>query len=104
MVRPDPDSCLCWHSFAARDYDEAGRLPAKFLKSQPDDPWERTILGWTYEQKRMPEQAVAEFKKAVEATNGDPLYVAALGHAYALGGDRRVDSSSELTAIKLKRL
>ena len=56
------NSCLCWHSFAARDYDEAVRLAAKFLKSQPDDPWERTILGWTYEQKRMPEQAVAEFK------------------------------------------
>jgi len=83
------NSCLCWHSFAARDYDEAVRLAAKFLKSQPDDPWEHTILGWTYEQKRMPEQAVAEFKKAVEATNGDPFYVAALGHAYALGGDRR---------------
>jgi len=83
------NSCLCWHSFAARDYDEAVRLAAKFLKSQPDDPWEHTILGWTYEQKRMPEQAVAEFKKAVEATNGDPFYVAALGHAYALGGNRR---------------
>src|SRR5207253_479128 len=59
------NSCLCWHSFAARDYDEAVRLAAKFLKSQPDDPWEHTILGWTYEQKRMPEQAVAEFNKAV---------------------------------------
>ena len=37
----------------------------------------------------MPDQAVVEFKKAVEATNGDPFYVAALGHAYALAGDRR---------------
>src|SRR5438094_4891984 len=62
------NSCLCWHSFAARDYDEAVRLAAKFLKSQPDDPWERTILGWTYEQKRMPNEAVAEFKRAVEVT------------------------------------
>jgi len=83
------NSCLCWHSFAARDYDEAVRLAAKFLKSQPDDPWERTILGWTYEQKRMPNQAVAEFKRAVEATKGDPFFVAALGHAYALAGNRR---------------
>jgi adenylate cyclase len=82
-------SCLCWHSFAARDYDEAVRLAAKFLKSQPDDSWERTILGWTYEQKRMPDQAIVEFKKAVEATNGDPFFVAALGHAYALSGNRR---------------
>jgi TolB-like protein/DNA-binding winged helix-turn-helix (wHTH) protein/Flp pilus assembly protein TadD len=83
------NSCLCWHSFAARDYDEAVRLAAKFLKSEPDDPWERTILGWTYEQKRMPEQAVAEFKRAVEATKGDPFFLAPLGHAYALAGNRR---------------
>jgi len=83
------NSCLCWHSFAARDYDEAVRLAAKFLKSEPDDPWERTILGWTYEQKLMPEQAVAEFKRAVEATNGDPFFLAPLGHAYALAGNRR---------------
>jgi len=83
------NSCLCWHSFAARDYDEAVRLAAKFLKSEPDDPWERTILGWTYEQKRMPEQAVAEFKRAVEATKGDPFFLAPLGHAYALARNRR---------------
>ena len=82
------NSCLCWHSFAARDYDEAVRLAAKFLRSQPDDPWERTILGWTYEQKRMPNQAVAEFKRAVEVTKGDPFFVAALGHGYALAGNR----------------
>lgn len=82
-------SCLCWHSFAARDYDEAVRLAEKFLKSQPDDAWERTILGWTYEQKQMPDRAVAEFKRAVAATNGDAFFVAALGHAYALAGQRR---------------
>jgi adenylate cyclase len=38
-------SCLCWHSFAARDYDQSLRLAEKFLRSHPDDPWERTILG-----------------------------------------------------------
>ena len=37
----------------------------------------------------MPEQAVAEFKKAVEVTKGDPFFVAALGHAYAVAGNRR---------------
>jgi TolB-like protein/DNA-binding winged helix-turn-helix (wHTH) protein/Flp pilus assembly protein TadD len=83
------NSCLCWHSFAARDYDQSVRLAEKFLRSQPNDPWELTILGWTYEQKRMPEQAIEELKKAVEASNGDAFYVAALGHAYAVGGNRR---------------
>jgi serine/threonine protein kinase/Flp pilus assembly protein TadD len=83
------NSCLCWHSFAARDYDQSVRLAEKFLRSHPDDPWERTILGWTYEQKRMPEQALAEFKRAVKLTKGSPFFVAALGHAYAVAGNRR---------------
>ena len=83
------NSCLCWHSFAARDYDQSIRLAEKFLKSQPNDPWEHTILGWTYEQKRMPDRAIAEFKKAVESTKGDSFFLAPLGHAYALAGNRR---------------
>jgi tetratricopeptide (TPR) repeat protein len=92
------NDCLCWHSFAARDYDEAVRLAAKFLKSHPDDAWARSVLGWAYEQKTMPEQAVTELKRAVELTKsaraapaypGDPFFVAALGHAYAIAGNRR---------------
>jgi adenylate cyclase len=82
-------SCLCWHSFATRDYDQSVRLAEKFLRSHPDDPWERTVLGWTYEQKRMPEQAIAQFKRAVKLTKGAPFFVAALAHAYAVAGNRR---------------
>jgi TolB-like protein/DNA-binding winged helix-turn-helix (wHTH) protein/Tfp pilus assembly protein PilF len=85
------NSCLCWHSFAARDYDQSVRLAQKFLTSQPDDPWELTILGWDYEQKGMPEQAVAKFRKAVEVTKDtsfNSFFLAALGHGYALAGSR----------------
>jgi TolB-like protein/DNA-binding winged helix-turn-helix (wHTH) protein/Tfp pilus assembly protein PilF len=84
-------SCLCWHSFAAHDYDQSVRLAEKFLKSQPNDSWELTILGWDYEQKRMPEQAIAKFRKAVEVTKDTPFnsfYLAALGHADAVAGNR----------------
>jgi len=80
------NSCLCWHSFAARDYERSLRLANKFLDSQPNNFWERTILGWTYEQKNMAEEAIPEFKKAVDSTNGAPFFVAALGHGYALAG------------------
>jgi serine/threonine protein kinase/Flp pilus assembly protein TadD len=83
------NSCLCWHSFAARDYDQAVRLAQKFLRSQPNDQWEHTILGWTYEQKGMPDRAIVEFSRAVEITKGEPFFFAALGHAYALAGNRR---------------
>jgi TolB-like protein/DNA-binding winged helix-turn-helix (wHTH) protein/Flp pilus assembly protein TadD len=85
------NSCLCWHSFAARDYDQSVRLAQKFLTSQPNDSWELTILGWDYEQKGMPEQAVTKFRKAVEGTKDTPFnsfYLAALGHGYALAGNR----------------
>jgi len=92
------NSCLCWHSFAARDYDQAVQLAKRFLSSQPSDPWEHTILGWTYEQKHMPDQAVAEFKSAVEVTKGDSFFLAALGHAYALAG-RRKDADQVLRIL-----
>ncbi|HUQ50257.1 MAG TPA: winged helix-turn-helix domain-containing protein [Terriglobales bacterium] len=83
------NSCLCWHSFAARDYEQSVRLATNFLKAKPNDPWEHTILGWTYEQMKMPEKAIAEFEQAVKATQGDKFFLAALGHAYAVGGHRR---------------
>ena len=85
------NSCLCWHSFAARDYDQSIRLAKKFLASQPDNSWELTLLGWDYEQIRMPEQAVANFRKAVQGTKDTPFnsfYLAALGHGYAVAGNR----------------
>jgi TolB-like protein/Flp pilus assembly protein TadD len=91
-------SCLCWHSFAARDYDEAVRLAKRFLTSQPNDPWEHTILGWTYEQKRMLEQAIVEFQSAIKATKGDSFFLAPLGHAYALAG-RRTDAEQVLHTL-----
>ena len=91
-------SCLCWHSFAARQYDEAVRLAKQFLGSQPNDAWEHTILGWTYEQLRMPDEAIAQFQKAVEATKDSPFFLAALGHAYALAG-RRSDAEQVIHTL-----
>jgi tetratricopeptide (TPR) repeat protein len=88
-VGEDLYSCLCWHSFAARDYDQAMWLSKKFLKSQPEDPWEHTILGWTYEQKHMPEQAIGEFKQAIQYSKGESFFLAPLAHAYALSGQRK---------------
>ncbi len=85
--------CLCWHSFAARQYDNSIQMARNLLERVPDDTWEMAILGWDYEQKGMHEQAIAEFKKAVELTNKDsplfsPFYLAGLAHAYALAGRR----------------
>ena len=84
--------CLCWHSFAARKYDESIRIARDVLGRHPDDAFEEVILGWNYEQKGLREGAVAEFKKAVALTSSDPMfstfYLAGLGHAYALSGQK----------------
>jgi TolB-like protein/Flp pilus assembly protein TadD len=91
-------SCLCWHSFAARSYDDAVRLATQFLSLQPNNPWEHIILGWTYEQKRMPDEAIAQLQKAVGITQGASFDLAALGHAYAVAG-RRSDAEQVLQTL-----
>ncbi len=95
--------CLCWHSFAARQYDNSIQMARNLLERVPDDTWELAILGWDYEQKGMHEQAIAEFKKAVELTSKDsplfsPFYLAGLAHAYALAG-RRSDAEQVLQGL-----
>jgi eukaryotic-like serine/threonine-protein kinase len=82
-------SCLCWHSFAARNYDRSVGQAQKFLSSHADDPFELSTIGWDYQQKRMPEEAIAKFKRAVEVTKDDSFYLAVLGHGYAMAGNRR---------------
>jgi len=95
--------CLCWHSFAARQYDDSIQLARNGLTREPDDTWELAILGWDYEQKGLHEQAIAEFKKAVELSNKNsppfsPFYLAGLGHAYAVAG-RRSDAQQILQGL-----
>jgi TolB-like protein/DNA-binding winged helix-turn-helix (wHTH) protein/Flp pilus assembly protein TadD len=95
--------CLCWHSFAARQYDNSIQMARNLLERVPDDTWELAILGWDYEQKGMYEEAIAEFKKAVELTNKDsplfsPFYLAGLAHAYAVAG-RRSDAETVLQGL-----
>ena len=47
------------------------------------------ILGWTYEQKRMFPEALAELRTAVQLSGDAPLTLASYGHALAASGDRR---------------
>jgi len=87
--------CLCWHSYAARQYQSSIHLALEVLGRQPDDVWEMVILGWDYEQAGLSENAVAQFKKAVEKDSKDsPMHtflIAGLAQAYALAG-RKADA------------
>jgi serine/threonine protein kinase/tetratricopeptide (TPR) repeat protein len=82
--------CLCWHSYAARKYDNSMQMALDLLRRQPNDSFELAILAWDYEQKGWTDRAIAEFKKALQQEGKDsPLHTflfAALGHAYALAG------------------
>ena len=91
-------SCLCWHDFAARRYDDAQRLAAHSLTQYPNNPWEHTILGWTYEQKQMPNDAIAQLQQAVAEAKGGSFFLAALGHAYASAG-RKSDAEQVLQTL-----
>jgi eukaryotic-like serine/threonine-protein kinase len=97
-INDDLLECLCWHTFAARQYDETIQLARNFLVRQPNDAWEFAVLGWGYQQKGMHNEAITQFKKAVELTNKDrpvfsSFYLAALGQAYAVAG-RRSDAET----------
>jgi len=74
--------------YHSRDYDKAIKEYRKNLDLSPNEPAVHYFLAWPYEQKGMFEAAIALYKKAVALSEGAPVYLAALGHAYALAGKR----------------
>jgi serine/threonine-protein kinase len=78
--------------FWARRYDDSIQQLQSAMPKDPNYSDTYWSLGLAYEQKRMYPEAIAAFQKAVdlskvsEANEGKPEMLAALGHAYALGG------------------
>jgi tetratricopeptide (TPR) repeat protein len=81
-------ACLAWHNLFARQYDEARDLSLKALEMSPEDWWAHINLGWTYEQKAMLPQSIAELQKSTTLWPGNSLSLASLGHAFALSGKK----------------
>jgi TolB-like protein/Tfp pilus assembly protein PilF len=69
-----------------REYDQAIIESEKLLELDPNDAGAYYFLAWPYKQKGMYEEAIAMLEKAVTLSEGVPMYVAGLGHAYALAG------------------
>ena len=82
-------ACLGWHCLFARQYEEAIEPLLQALRMDPNLFWSHLILGWTYEQKGMFVQAIAEYHEAVSLSGGAVIAQAALGHAYGLSGRRK---------------
>src|SRR5712664_453820 len=82
---------LGWHHYYAREYDQ---VIAPIRKALEGDASPRgrvaphAILGAMYEQKRMYDEAIANFRDAVGQSGGIPVYIAQLAHAQAASGNR----------------
>jgi tetratricopeptide (TPR) repeat protein len=63
------------------------------------------FLGEAYEQTGMFAEAIAEFERAVNLGNRHPIYLAGLGHAYAVSGkqDEAQRTIQELDHLSTQR-
>ena len=74
--------------YLAHRYDEAIAQLQRTLEMDPNFFHADAYLGQAYEQKGMYAQAIQEFQKAIAESGRNPIFVAALGHAYALASQR----------------
>ena len=74
--------------FQLRDWEHLRESSQARLASDPNDSDAHADMGTAYEGTGKLPEAIAEYQKAVELSNGDLNRVASLGHAYAAIGDR----------------
>ena len=79
---------LAWQYHWARQYDVSIERQRKLLEMAPNFEQARWGLGLAYEGKGMIKEAMTEFEKAIALSDGNSVYVASLGHAYAIGGNK----------------
>ena len=75
--------------YFGRQYDLAVGQLRKVLEESPDFSVAHWGMGLVYEQKGMPEEAIAELEKAdALSKHGSINTIASLGHAYAIAGQK----------------
>jgi tetratricopeptide (TPR) repeat protein len=77
-----------------RRYDEVIQETRPVVEANPNFAEARYYLGLAYEQKAMFTDAIAQFRQALNASGGTPRYVSALGHSYAISGQRSMVEQS----------
>jgi TolB-like protein/Tfp pilus assembly protein PilF/tRNA A-37 threonylcarbamoyl transferase component Bud32 len=78
-----------WQYYFAGQHDRAIEQYKAALEMDSNFAPARWGLGRAYEQEFRFEEAIAEFEKGIVLSEGMPVYVAALGHAFAVAGKRR---------------
>jgi serine/threonine-protein kinase len=79
-------TALGYRAFYAGDHTSAINQLQTIVASEPQFVPAHVALGRAYVLKGMFNEAIAEFKKALQISEGDSNELAALGHAYALSG------------------
>lgn len=74
--------------FFTRQYEKAVEQITKALDLEPDFVRALAVLGWSFEQLGMFEEAIASFEQATALSGSRTLVVAGLAHAHALSGNR----------------
>jgi TolB-like protein/DNA-binding winged helix-turn-helix (wHTH) protein/tetratricopeptide (TPR) repeat protein len=74
--------------YQLRDYEGLVEASRRGLVSNPNEWYEHYQLGVGYEGTGKLREAVSEYQKAVEMSDGDPDSKAALAHTYAVMGRR----------------
>ena len=88
QLDPTATSIAMEISFQLRDWDRLVESGMREVAGNPKHWKMHAYLGYGFEgQGKLPE-AMAEYQKAVDLSNGNPEAKASLGHAYALIGNR----------------
>jgi adenylate cyclase len=90
QIDPGPDSAGLESGvyLQLRDWGHLLERSRTLLASDPNSWNVHADLGTGYEGTGKLPEAIAEYQKAIELSNGDPRPVASLGHAYAVIGNR----------------
>ncbi len=83
----------------ARKYDLAIQELREVVAHYPEGAVGYHLLGVAYEQKGLFREAISAHEQCVKMSRGDPLYLATLGHAYAIFG-RRQDAERILAELQ----
>jgi len=78
---------LAVHYLYARQFDLAIAQARKSLELDPDFWITHRYLGWTFEEKKMFPEAIAELTIVARLNHNNDESLASLGHAYASSGD-----------------
>jgi serine/threonine protein kinase/tetratricopeptide (TPR) repeat protein len=104
-INPFNSYFLAWCFYQARRYDESIAQARRLLESEPNYGSAHFVLSLALRRTGRYEEAVAEAKKTIELLGAIPMFVAALGSAYAEAGQteearRTLDELREMSAAR----